>query len=73
MKKSLFIILLIAILVSGCSQTTVRQNPKFAETWSKQYSVVALPPEVIITYLQFNGDNSRLKEQEDELANAIKK
>ena len=70
MKKILAILILITL--AACEHTSVRQHPSFANSWGKQYSVVMVPPESKITYVQFDSDNRRLSEDEAKANNVIK-
>jgi signal recognition particle subunit SEC65 len=52
------------LLVSGCSMTTIREHPDFAEQKRQVKNVAVLPSDVEFLLLVLTGDNERLPEEE---------
>lgn len=73
MIKPLYIFLLVPLFLSACTSfTTTRQNPDFAATWEKQYSVAILPPEVTIDFIDLEGKSQPLPDEEVKAVKIIK-
>lgn len=69
--KGMVVALVLAVMLSGCAMTSVRQNPDFASGKRKIHVVAILPPEVEYRHLVFTGENERDAEQEKIIATDI--
>lgn len=60
----LTVTVLALLIVSGCSMTTTREHPDFAEQKRQVKNVAVLPSDVEFLLLVLTGDNERLPEEE---------
>lgn len=61
------------LLFSGCSMTTTREHPDFAEQKRQVKNVAVLPSDVEYLLLVLTGDNERLLEQEQSAKDSLTK
>ena len=66
-RSAIGLSLLGALLLGGCSVTTVREHPSLEEQLEQIDGVVIAPPVVNVTLVTFDGDNRRLSEEEDRI------
>lgn len=70
-NKSFIFILVLLLTLSGCSVTSVRQHPEFANGKRKIQVIAVLPPDVEYRHLVFTGENERDPKIENEIAKAL--